>query len=328
MLTRRSASPARDAVVPFPATDDQPVPEEEPMKILQPETQIETTADTRQEARFDRRKFVRNAGYFGLGAAVSGLVLAGSPARAQSEGSAQSMDSFTEIVTAFLIAEDLASTFYYNGLIGPVIQNPNLAGPGGSANNVTTSGNAGNVNYLQAALTQEIVHANLFRTGLGTMSPMKDPYQKFYFPNGTFNTLPAFLGILNALEDAFIGAYLVLIQEMATKSALASSGKLTGGDKNYSAAEYEYFGKIAGSILGVESEHRVLGRVIGNNNPANNISYEQTDGLQSIYNGPHSAVVALTPFLTPNTGPGYSLETALKEQSSVSLPSSGTVPPQ
>jgi hypothetical protein len=43
--------------------------------------------------------------------------------------------------------------FYYNGLVGGVIQDPNLAGPGGSADNVSSSGNAGNVVALTPFLT-------------------------------------------------------------------------------------------------------------------------------------------------------------------------------
>ena len=87
-----------------------------------------------------------------------------------------------------------------------------------------------------------------------------------------------------------------------------------------------YFAKVAGTILGVESEHRVLGRVISNTNPANNLAYEQTDGLTAVYNGPNSAVAALTPFLTASTGPGYSLATALAKQGTVSLPVTGNPP--
>ncbi len=292
------------------------------MKTLDLDSKIENIA----HARLDRRKFFRQAGMLGLGAAASTIVLGNTAAQAQS--SSQSMDTAAEIFTAFLIAEDLATTFYYNGLIGPVIQDPNLAGPGGSATNVTSAGNAGNVDYLRAALSEEISHAELFRAGLtGSASdPGKDPYQTFYFPNGTFNTLSAFTGILNALENAFIGAYLNVVQEFSYKAALARSGGLTGGDKKYTAEEYEYFAKVAASILGIECEHRVLGRVISNTNPANNLCYEQLDGIASIYNGPHSAVVALTPFLTPSTGPGYSLVTALDHQSSVSLPCTGAPP--
>ena len=87
----------------------------------------------------------------------------------------QAKDTVKEIFTAALIAEDLATTFYYNGLIGTVIQDPNLAGSSGSATNVTSSGNAGNVNYVQAALTEEISHANLFRSLLGISRPNTRP---------------------------------------------------------------------------------------------------------------------------------------------------------
>jgi len=287
---------------------------------------LDSTIETIANSRFDRRKFFRQAGMLGLGAVASTAVLGTLPARA--ETSSQSMDTTAEIFTAFLIAEDLATTFYYHGLVGPVIQNVNLAGPGGSATHVTSSGNLGNVEYIRAALTQEIEHAELFRLALtGSISgSAKDPYQTFYFPNGTFNTLSGFLGILDALENAFIGAYLVFIQEMAQKTALARVGGLKGGDAKYSLTDYEVLGKVAGSILGIESEHRVLGRVIGNENPANNYGFEQTDGITSIYNGKQSAVVALTPFLTPSTGPGYSLQTALAHQGSVSLPVKGGPP--
>ena len=287
-------------------------------------TELESQITTLSEARLDRRKFFRTAGYFGLGAAVSGLALNSTPARAQSN-SDQAKDTLAEVLTAFLIAEDLASTFYYNGLVGAVIQDVNLAGPGGSATHVSSQGNEGNVEYVRAALYQEIQHANLFREFLKEIDPSltSDPYQTFYFPAGTFDTLANFLGILDALENAFIGAYLVLVQEFSTKAALAATGKLTGPDAKYNAQWYELFAKNAAAVLGVESEHRVLGRVIGNENPANNLNYEQTDGLQSIYNGSHSAVVALTPFLTSTTGPGFSLQTALSKARTVWLASKG-----
>jgi hypothetical protein len=270
------------------------------MKTLDSSSTIENIA----EANLDRRKFFRKAGYFGLGAAAAGFALSGKQAVAQ-ENASQTHDTFAEIVTAFLIAEDLASTFYYNGLIGTVIQDPALAGPGGSAINISPSGNVGNVNYLQAALIEELEHARLFRelvVGTGNTPVSGDPYQTFYFPTNTFSSLTSFLSVLNSLEDAFIGAYLVLVQELAYKAAQAGKGLLTAPDNQYSAQDYQRFASIAGSILGVECEHRVLGRVIGNLNPANNYSYEQSAGITSVYNGSASAVVALTPFLSPGSG--------------------------
>ncbi len=297
-------------------------------------SEISSPIDTPTSDPIDRRKFFRQAGLLGLGAAASGIVLAGIPAKAASSSSQagdQYHDTAAEIFTAFLIAEGLATTFYYNGLIGSVIEDPNLAGPGGTATNVSSSGNAGNVDYLRAALTEEILHADYFRqqlTGSGSASGAgKDPYQTFYFPEGTFDNIGTFLSVLNALENAFIGAYLTVIQQFVVKAANAHVGLYDSeGDKKYSSTDFMLYAKVAASILGVEAEHRTLGRVIGNTNPANNLAYEQLDGLQSIYNGPKSAVVALTPFLTPSTGPGYSLTTANVNFKSVYLPVTGNYP--
>ncbi len=292
-----------------------------------------TTEDAGQSASLDRRKFLGSAGLLGLGVAATGLALGSStPAYAATAAKTGSDDTVREIVTAILIAEDLATTFYYNALVGAVIQDPNLAGPGGSATNVTDAGNAGNVAYVRAALSEEISHANLARILLGypaSAGAAGDPYQTFYFPAGSFDTLAGFTGLLDALENAFIGAYLNAIQEFTIRAALgaAQGGTYTDSDgQKYGSAELAYFTKVAASILGIESEHRVLGRVISNTNPANNRAYEQLDGLGSVYNGAKSAVGALTPFLTPSTGPGKTLSVALANQASVSLPVTDTPP--
>jgi len=290
------------------------------------------------QARIGRREFLNQAALAGMGAAATAITLGSAgTAHAEQASSAQlasemeqAKDQVADIFTAALIAEDLATTFYYNGLIGKVIQDPNLAGPGGSATQVGGNGNAGNVNYLQAALSQEIDHANLFRSLLGIAKPANDPVQTFYFPSGSFDTLAAFTGLLDALENAFIGAYLNAIQEFTMKTLYRrvdqNSADSVADGKTYSAEQMAYFAKVSGTILGVESEHRVLGRVISNTNPANNLAYEQTDGLTAVYNGPNSAVAALTPFLSASTGPGYSLATALANQGKVSLPVTGNPP--
>ena len=270
--------------------------------------------------RVDRRNFFRQSGLIGLGAATSGLLIpAAFAATTNSQASEQALDTVTEIFTAALVAEDLASTFYYNALVGPVLQDPALAGSGGGINDIT-NGNQPNLQYIQAALTEEINHANLFRTLLGGAKSTSDPYQVFYFPAGTFDMIGNFLAILNALENAFIGAYLNAVQEFAYLSAHVTA------NSKYTAAELQYFAKVAASIMGIECEHRVLGNVIANVNPANNLNYEQTDGIQSVYNGPHSAFAALTPFVTPSTGQGYSLQTALEGASKVGIIVQGSYP--
>jgi hypothetical protein len=281
-------------------------------------------------AGLPRRSFVTRAGVLGLSAAAAAF-LPGTPVRAdQDDRDDLSGDTAQEIFTAALIAEDLASTFYYNGLVGAVIMDPNLAGPGGSATNVTAAGNFGNVDYFRAALSEEIAHANLLRSLIGKTTSDTDPVQTFYLPTGTFDTLTPFLAVLNALENAFIGAYLNATIEFAQMAADTKGYKGVQRDasgKAYTARDLEYFAQVAASIMGVEAEHRVLGRVVSNTNPANNLNYQQTDGLTSVYNGKQSAVVALTPFLAP--GPGltaYSLQTALANAASVSVAAQGAPP--
>jgi hypothetical protein len=278
-----------------------------------------------------RRSFVTRAGLFGLSAAAAAF-LPGTPLRADSDDhdlDNVSGDTAQEIFTAALIAEDLASTFYYNGLTGPVITDPNLAGPGGSATNVT-SGDAGNVGYFRAALGEEITHANLLRSLIGKTSSTTDPVQTFYLPSSAFATIEGFTGLLDALENAFIAAYMAATIEFAQMAVDAKGYGHRQRDafgKPYKTTDLEYFAQVAASIMGVEAEHRVLGRDVSGMIPANNRNYELQDGVLTVYNGKQSAVVALTPFLAP--GPGltaYSLQDALSNASKVVLPVTGAPP--
>ena len=191
---------------------------------------IDSVLETAKK-NFDRRKFLRASGVAGLGVAATALVAGsaapmlaqGLPSTSNSGGVQDPVtkDTPAEIFTAALIAEDLATTFYYNGLVGPVIQDPALAGPGGTATHVKSSGNLGDVDYLRAALSEEITHADLFRALLGISGPASDPVQTFYFPTGVFDTLVPFIATLEALENAFISAYLNAIVEFARMSGVA-----------------------------------------------------------------------------------------------------------
>jgi hypothetical protein len=280
-----------------------------------------------------RRSFLTRAGMFGLGATAAAF-LPGMPVRAQDTSCSTetnkdnlSNDSPVEIFTAALIAEDLATTFYYNALVGTVITDPNLAGPGGTATNVGSGGNLGNVDYFRAALSQEIAHANLLRSLIHGTEPSGDPVQTFYLPAGAFTDITTFTTVLDALESAFIGAYLMATIEFAQMAADVRARTCDQATYIIEGRQFEYYAQVAASIMGVEAEHRVLGRVVSNTNPANNLTYEQTDGLTSVYNGKSSAVVALTPFLGPGTGLSpYSFADALANSGSVTLPSTGNPP--
>jgi hypothetical protein len=269
----------------------------------------------------NRRSFLRNAA--GAAGAVAALGFTPKALFAASTAVTSAVDTPAEIFTAALIAEDLATTFYYNVLVGEVIQDPNLSGPGGTASN-SSNGSPSNVGYIRAAISEEILHADLFRSLIGGKSPATDPYQTFYFKPAVFSVLDEFIGQLEALESAFIGAYLAAIQQFAL---LAGEGKaLTFNGTTYQPSDFAYFAKISASILGVEAEHRALGRAISPTIiPANQLAYEGTDGITTVYNGKSSAVVALTPFLTgTNQTKGYTLSAALAGQKKVSIPVGGT----
>jgi hypothetical protein len=304
----------------------------------------------------DRREFVKRAGFAGLGAAAITFLggaaskLAASPAPRPGgrpspasfpsligASSSSNADTAQEIFTAALVAEDLAVTMYYNSLIGGVIQDPNLAGPGGTATKLGPGGQADNVAYLRAALNEEFTHGNLLRSLIGGTNFSGDPFQTFYFPDGTFDTLAGFIPILLAAENAFIGAYLTAVKELGNMAVETQAGTVLqlGPDGTpYTTAQLTYYAEVAASIMGVECEHRVLGRTIPGLAtfqgisliPADDLNYEQTDGLNAVFNGSHSAVAALTPFLTPSTGPAFSLATAQENLSSVVLHTHGGLP--
>jgi len=276
--------------------------------------------DSLDDSATDRRSFFKGIGFAGLGAAAAAYLIGGSsPAKGQSVSMVtpnfMGSDRPEQILVAALIAEDLATTFYYNGLIGDGIKDPSL--------------DSGDMTYVQAAFSEEIQHATLLRSLLA-LGPdaSTDPVQTFYFPKGSFDTLDAFTGLLDTLENAFIGAYTLAVRSFAHMASLTSKGPAVFGYKGkaFSAEQFEYFAEVAATIQGIECEHRVLGRVLSGKNPPNNLYYEQTDGLTSVYNGPKSAVAALTPFLSPSTGPAYSFATAIANAASVAIPVTGGLP--
>jgi len=142
--------------------------------------------------------------------------------------------------------------------------------------------------YLRSARQEEMSHY-LLETG-ATKKP--SPFTTFYYPKGMFTDAQTTLNVLVTLEDAFIAAYLVGVRDFST------------ADLRVTAAR----------IMGIESDHRTLARVLGPNvakadggpveqitgvlgkpesvDPPNNNGYERTLKWTSI----NQAVTALTPF--------------------------------
>lgn len=225
-----------------------------------------------------RGRFLKTTAAAGAGLALAG-VMGGSTSAATSR--AAGTETAQDIINTALIAEQLATTFYYTGLTtAAVVSSPMLAGSSGNPNNVGSNGNEGNVAYFQAALDQERKHAAaLMQAGA------KSSVTQFYFPASTFRELGytsqvgTFLWVLDHLETAFIGAYL---------AAISRFGQLN----------QPKLAQFAGQVLGVESEHRALGRVVAGDDPANNVTLEVVS-FQNV----SAAATVLKPYLT---GQGFS----------------------
>jgi hypothetical protein len=147
-------------------------------------------------------------------------------------------------------------------------------------------------NYLVAALQEEMSHFFLEKSVTQTHTP----FTSFFYPKGMFIDSQTTLNVLVSLEDAFIAAYLV-------------------GVRNFSTPDLRV---TAARIMGIESDHRTLARVLAADilpknggplkeitglqgvaekvDPPNNNAYERTQCWTSI----DQALTALTPFVDIN----------------------------
>lgn len=142
--------------------------------------------------------------------------------------------------------------------------------------------------YLVAAREEEMSHYLLEQSVTGQPSP----FTKFYYPKGMFHNAQVTLNTLVTLEDAFIAAYLVGVRRFSNANLRVTAAR----------------------IMGIESDHRTLARVLAPNvaaqdggpielvtgaqgvaesvDPPNNNGYERTLKWTDI----SQAVDALTPF--------------------------------
>ncbi len=143
--------------------------------------------------------------------------------------------------------------------------------------------------YLVAARQEEMSHYLLEQSA----TDQPTPFTSFFYPQHMFADAQTTLNTLVTLEDAFIAAYLV-------------------GVRNFSSRDFRV---TAARIMGIESDHRTLARVLAGDvapqdggpietitgiqgvaesaDPPNNNGYERTLCLTNI----NQAVQALLPFV-------------------------------
>lgn len=218
------------------------------------------------ETRSTRRDFLKKAGFMGAAVTLGGMA---EPLLGGSKVFAATGEATQEIINLALTAEQLATTFYWHGRYS------NLA-------NVTSKDN---LPYLQAAILEENYHAQLLSKSGAKSLAGGEP--RFWFPQNTFKDEKVFLAVLDALETAFIEAYLAAIYQFSL-------------DGRSDLAE------LAAQIMGVEAEHRVMGRVISNQKVANNLLLEKAPAKGATV---AKVAAALVPFLSKTStnpdGPWY-----------------------
>lgn len=187
--------------------------------------------------------------------------LVGGPlAITSSAAAACATDTVRSILDTALLAEHIATAFYYSGLTSPaVLRTPKLAGGSADPNNpgLPPNGNPHHVRYLQAALDAEAKHAVLLIQTGATFNP----FRKFYFPPTTFTRAgtsvspDSFFGLMERLEATMVGLYLTSVAQFLQLKRPDLAG-------------------LATTIMGVEAEHRSLGRIISAIRPPNNLTLE------------------------------------------------------
>ena len=142
--------------------------------------------------------------------------------------------------------------------------------------------------YIEAARQEEMSHYLLEESVTGKPSP----FTTFYYPRRMFADAQTTLNVLVSLEDAFIAAYLVGVRQFSHDNLRVTAAR----------------------IMGIESDHRTLARVVAPGvaardggpietitgiqgvaesvDPPNNNGYERTLGWTQI----EQAVGALLPF--------------------------------
>ena len=234
----------------------------------------EQTPDDSWTASTTRKSFLKGAAVAGAGAGAASLGVL-SPAAALAKG--KKKGGLTKTDVAILKAAQIAEALAvttYTNIINTAPFFKNLE--------------ADDQGYLKAAVQEEMSHYLLEQS----LTKKPSPFTMFYYPPKMFSDAQTTLNTLVTLEDAFIAAYLVGVRQFSTPDLRVTAAR----------------------IMGIESDHRTLARVVGPGvsgkdggpieqitgiqktaesvDPPNNNGYERTLLLKNI----NQAVEALLPF--------------------------------
>jgi hypothetical protein len=248
-------------------------------------TSLMASSSEETASQFSRRSFFKRGAMVGAGIAAAGGVatlasaLAKSAFAAEAGEDAKSMSNgLTKADRNILVAAEIAEALAVTTYSHIINRSPFFK-------NIPKDDQV----YLLAARQEEMSHYLLEQQ----VTDQVAPFTSFYYPVDMFDDPQVTLNTLVTLEDAFIAAYLVGVRDFSTVPL-----RLT-----------------AARIMGVESDHRTLARVVGGDvapqdggplttitgiqgvaeriTPPNNNGYERTLCWTNI----NQAVDALLPFV-------------------------------
>jgi Ferritin-like domain len=249
-------------------------------------------AQTENPSQVNRRSFFKQAGIAGGSVlALGGLLNLASASDTVEDHAATTKAGMTGGDLEILVAAEIAEALAvttYSNIINRAPFFERLA--------------ADDQGYLKSARQEEMSHYLLEQS----VTNRPTPFTKFFYPQNMFDDAQTTLNVLVTLEDAFIAAYLVGVRRFSTPD----------------------FRVTAARIMGIESDHRTLARVVGPGvsptdggpienitgiqgaaesvDPPNNNGYERTLCWTQIA----QAVQALTPFVDINAAQAAGFDTS------------------
>lgn len=165
----------------------------------------------------------------------TGVVATGTGTGSKFKFNKPAVDSVATILTVARTAEQLAVTFYTNGIA--------------NASQLGISGDS--LDSLKAILVEEQIHQQFFTANGGSSLA-----ETFSFPHGaqTFTDLNTFIATQQQLEGVFDSAFLAAVLEFAQMGR-------------------PDLAQVAAQIAMIEEGHRVIGRQIGSMSPAEEDAY-------------------------------------------------------
>lgn len=146
--------------------------------------------------------------------------------------------------------------------------------------------------YLYAARQEEMSHYLLEKSATGQDSP----FTEFFYPHHMFTDPLVTVNTLVTLEDAFIAAYLIGVRHFSTADLRVTAARIMGIESDHRTLARVLAGEVAAQDGGPIGKVTGLQGVPENIHPPNNNGYERTLCLSDV----SQVVKVLLPFADKN----------------------------